>query len=425
MISRSFAWLSRSPYRYPELVAQMKIVIISDWFAERMGYAENCLPKAIALLEQQVHLVTSNVQPYFDLPEYKETYEPFIGPGVVACETRQIDGYTLHRLPYAKIAGRLRIQGLGAKLDALRPQIVQTFDAFSWTTVEAALARAFLGYRLFLESHLHASVFPPLSQPTGIRQQLKWRIYAATLGRWISAVSEKCYPISPDAAEIAVRFLGIQRQKIQVCSLGVDTDLFKPAQDESSQQARLKLRAQLGFAPTDIVCIYTGRFSADKDPLCLARAIDRLFVRGEAFRGLFVGNGTEAQVNAIRAHPGCITHPFVPVQALPPFYRAADIGVWPRQESTSQLDAAACGLPIILSNRVQVRERVDGNGLVYAEGDPDDLARQIHSLAHTEIRRQMSEIGVRRMRERFSWNRIARERVDDYQVALERQRAGK
>ena len=397
---------------------KMRIVFISDWFAEKMGYAENCLPKAVAALGCEVHLVTSNVQPYFDQPIYAETYAPFIGPGIVDVERRVIDGYTLHRLSYTRTLGRLRIRGLAEKLRALRPHIVQTFDAMSLSTYEAVWEKSHVGYRLFLESHLHASVFSPIAHSKGIGQRLRWRIYAPTIGRWVSAATDKCYPISVDAAEIASRYLGIQKHKIEICQLGVDTALFYPVADGEAEQSRQHLRQQLGFAPSDIVCIYTGRFAGDKGPLYLADAIGMLTRQGKSFRGLFVGNGTPAEIESIRANPGCVVHPFVPVNDLPRFYRAADIGVWPKQESTSQLDAAACGLPLILNHRVQVRERVDGNGLLYEDGDANDLARQIEILADPVRRKQMGELSAQKMKEQFSWERIARRRVQDYQSAL-------
>ena len=97
---------------------------------------------------------------------------------------------------------------------------------------------------------------------------------------------------------------------------------------------------------------------------------------------------------------------------------AADIGVWPRQESTSQLDAMACGLPLVLSNKVQVPERVDGNGLVYEEGSPRDLAKQLQALFDSDQRRSMGQIGSRRIVEGLSWNDIAEGRVRDYEEAL-------
>jgi glycosyltransferase involved in cell wall biosynthesis len=398
----------------------MKIIFVSDWFAEKMGYAENCLPKAVAKLGHEVHLVTANIQPYFDQPMYKETYEPFIGPAIVACGVKPWDGFTLHRLPYGQWRGRPRIQGLIPALANLRPDIVQTFDLFATTTYETALAKIRLGYKLFHESHLHASVFPPVTDRLGLGGRLKWFAYGTTLGRFVSVLSEKCYPISTDAAEIVTRFFGFPESKTTIQSLGVDTDSFRPVASDTDQQERVRLRDQLGFAPEEIVCVYTGRFSDGKGPRLLAQAIAQLVARNEPFRGLFVGNGNRSEVESIRTCPGCVIHPFVPVQELPPFYRASDIGVWPRQESTSQLDAAACGLPIIVSDRVQVRERVEGNGLFYEEGNADDLAQQIRTLANAATRRAQGEFGARKLRERFSWDCIASERVRDYEIALEK-----
>src|SRR5262249_49494533 len=147
-----------------------------------------------------------------------------------------------------------------------------------------------------------------------------------------------------DCADIASRFFGVSPAKIEICPLGIDTDLFGPPSGERATKDRNSLRQRLGFLDAEIVCVYSGRFTQDKNPLLLAKAVAELVRRGEPFRGLFVGNGVQAE--AIREQPGCITHPFVPVQELAGFFRAAEIGVWPTQESMSMLDAAACGLPI-------------------------------------------------------------------------------
>lgn len=376
-----------------------------------MGYAENCLPKALAALGHDVHLVTSNVQPYFNSPGYKETYEPFIGSGVQPCGLEQFDGYTLHRLPYARWRGRLRIEGLLGTLRSLRPAVVQTFDCISPSTIEAAVGSIMMGYKLFLESHVHASVFhPPLSRFD------KSAIYTKIIGKFTGAASKRCYPISVDAMRIAAQFFGVPEKKMEVCSLGVDTQHFQPTGDQSGG-GRKQLREQLGFSDSDLVCVYTGRFAPGKGPELLAEAVAKLVDQGVPVRGLFVGGGTAEQQNGIRAHNGSVVHPFVPFQDLPPFYWASDIGIWPRQESTSQLDAAACGLPIIISNRTQTPERINGNGLAYKEGDAEDLARQILALRDPQVRGEMGRCGARRMKEEFSWLRIADQRRRDYEKA--------
>ncbi|HUK81174.1 MAG TPA: glycosyltransferase family 4 protein [Verrucomicrobiae bacterium] len=396
----------------------MKIVLISDWFAEAMGYSENCLPKALASLGPEVHLLTANVQPYFNSPSYRETYKPFLGPGIVDCVVKKLDGYTLHRLPHATWCGGVHIRGLSSELLDLRPDVVQTFAAGGWTTYHAARAQRRLGYKFFTEQHCHASVYPGVNLRARLHGTWQRLIVSPTMGRWVSSVTQKCYPISPDAAEIAIRYFGLPKQKLSITPLGVDTDLFQPIADDSARRRRDQLRSTLGFKASDIVCVYAGRFSSPKDPLCLAQAVAALATEGHPFRGLFVGGGKPEEVRAIQDCAGCVIHPFVSFRELVAYYQAADIGVWPRQESTSQLDAAACGLPIIISDRVTATERVAGNGLVYREGDRTDLRRVLLSLADGEERQQLGMNGAMKMRQQFSWRLIAEHRLADYEVAL-------
>jgi glycosyltransferase involved in cell wall biosynthesis len=396
----------------------MRIAFVTEYFAEKMGYAENFLPKAIASLGAEVHVIASNLQPYFNSSTYQETYEPFLGPGIMDCGKKELDGYTLHRLPHKLWHRRIHINGLLRRVWEIKPQVVQAFSTYSPSTFELAMARPALSYKLFLESHIHASVFPSATHRMGIRSRLFWLAYAITLGPFVSLMSEKNYPISQDAADIVIRFFGYQKSKVNICSLGVDTELFKPANGLALQEARKDLRRHLGFSPDNIVCIYTGRFTEDKGPLILAKAVSKLSAQGYPLRGLFVGNGQKTILQAIKKHKGCIVHSFVPVQELAQFYRAADIGVWPKQESLSQLDAIACGLPIILSYKVKVLERIDGNGLVYKEGDPDDLAEKIRILFNVNTRKEMGELGAKKMKDHFSWNRIAEERLRDYEWSL-------
>ncbi len=176
------------------------------------------------------------------------------------------------------------------------------------------------------------------------------------------------------------------------------------------------MRQRLGFSEPDIVCIYTGRLGEDKNPLLLAKAVAQLVAAGEPFRGLFVGNGVQAQ--AIQSCSGCVTHPFVPVRELGNLYRAADIGVWPTQESTSMLDAAACGLPIVANDTMTAPERLEGNGLAYKLNDVRDLVRALREIRDQEIRGRLGSYGVQKMARDFSWESVARRRLQDYEAVL-------
>ncbi|MGO8822767.1 MAG: glycosyltransferase family 4 protein [Desulfomonilaceae bacterium] len=228
----------------------------------------------------------------------------------------------------------------------------------------------------------------------------------------------KCYPLSQDVYDILVNFFNWPVEKLEICPLGVDTELFEPPTNDNHLRQRHELRERLGFLDQDIVCIYTGRFTEGKDPLCLALAIDELVKKGLPFRGLFVGNGDDEYLERLRECHGCVIHPFVSVAELPAFYRAADIGVWPKQESTSQLDAMSCGLPLVLSDLVKAAERVDGNAATFREGDVHSLALAIKSLLTLEKRKRMGTIGAERVRKRLSWDSIAASRIEDYRQSV-------
>lgn len=232
----------------------------------------------------------------------------------------------------------------------------------------------------------------------------------------MSTVTERCYAATGDCAEVATRFYGMPEGKVVVVPLGVDTENFCPARTPAERENRAQLRHELGFSDADLVCIYTGQFTDAKNPIVLAQAIAQLRAQGMQVRGLFIGNGP--QNAAIAESTGCTVLPFMPHRQLPAYYRAAEIGVWPTQESMSMLDAAACALPIIVNDTLLARERIDGNGITYRLNNVADLAQKVRSLSDPERRRQLGSVGARRMVERFSWDSIARQRLADYEAAV-------
>jgi glycosyltransferase involved in cell wall biosynthesis len=63
---------------------------------------------------------------------------------------------------------------------------------------------------------------------------------------------------------------------------------------------------------------------------------------------------------------------------------------------------------------VAVRERVEGNGMTYREGDARNLAQVVRSLIDPRRRQALGEAGARKVRERFNWDSIAAERMSEY-----------
>jgi glycosyltransferase involved in cell wall biosynthesis len=398
----------------------MRIAILTESFAKNMGYLGNSLPKYLARLGVDVHMITMDLPPYHQIADFAKTYGAFSAGGLPPAGTVEAyDGYTLHVLHHRSQLGYMRMVGFRDKLKEVRPAVVQSLPPIGWIPLDAAIAKRSLRFRLFTGAHTTKSVFPLATRRSHLWEPARVRsiVTRAIPGRVISLFTEKCYAATSDCADVAIRFFGVQSQKVEVCPLGVDTELFSPVSSPEMAEERQALRTELGFSDNDVVCIYTGRFSSDKNPLLLAQAIQRLSAMGKRFRGLFLGAGTQA--DEIATISSCVSHPFVPFADLPRWFRAADIGVWPTQESTSMLDAAACGLPLVVNDTLLAVERIRGNGITYRLNDVDDLMRALVSLESSPERTRLGSIGAERMAREFSWLAIAERRLRDYAAALE------
>jgi glycosyltransferase involved in cell wall biosynthesis len=397
----------------------MRIAIISEVLSKQMGYLENCLPKYLSRLGADVHLITMDLLPYYQMPDFDETYGDFLKSERLTTGTIEpYDGYALHVLPHHKVFGYMRMVNLTQKLRAIRPDIVQTTAAIGWIPLDVSLAKPILKYKLFTGSHTAASMFP-ISQgntPFINRKKLTTFISRYLPGRLTSLFTEKCYAVTSDCRDIAVKYFGVQSSKVEIMHLGVDTDYFRPADIPDLIQERQNTRKELGLPKDAILCIYTGKFTEEKNPLILAKAIRYLKEKGEPFFGIFIGDGF--QRDAIQSHDSCIVLPFMPFHKLPMYYRASDIAIWPTNESTSMLDAAACGLPLIVSDGIVYRDHVEGNGLVYRMNDIKDLIGKLQYLRDPGLREELGKIGAKKMKSSFSWDGIAKKRYNDYVSAL-------
>ncbi len=398
----------------------MRIVVLSETLSKQTGYISNMLPRFLAHAGAEVHLVTMNLRPYYQLADYGATYGQFAGDAELRPGTEEhYDGYRLHVLDHEKRLGYMRPIGLVQLLRRLAPDIVQAPSAIAWLPLEAAWTKVQGSpFKLFTASHSTKSTFPLAQHARTVLSPalLRSTVTRALPGRLVSVVTTKCYCPTEDCAEIAWRFFGVQREKVSVMTLGVDTDLFSPNVRGEDPQARARLRHSLGFSDDDIVCVYSGKLTETKNARIVADAVARLRSHGRPYRALIIGNGS--QQDAIAACDGTVLVDFMPHAMLAQYYRASDIGVWPTNESTSTLDAAACGLPLIISDGVADPSHVTGNGLIVRQHDVDDLVRALSELADPALRRRLGTLGAEKMAARYSWASVARRRVADYESSL-------
>ncbi|TPQ25505.1 glycosyltransferase family 4 protein [Methylomonas koyamae] len=388
----------------------MKIMIVSDWYSENMGYAENFLPKAFGKLGHEVHLVTSDLQVYATSPHYNELYRSKLGDARVGVGVFKKNDFTLHRNKSFFSRFGIEISGLEDKVREVKPDLVYCFEILQRTTLLLAKLKIKYRYLLFCESRLHSSIFKP---PISLFFQVKFWINIKLMGLSVIIDNvDKFFPIANDVFYNITKYYKIPRGMCEISSLAVETDLFNSIFDDFKVN---QLRRNLGFCEGDIVCVYTGRFTEEKAPLILALAIQYLQERGyQRFKGLFVGRGSLEYSSEISRCTGCVVTPFVSPEFLPTVYHASDIGVWPLQESNSQLDAMACGLPIIVNDSAWDREKFAGCGLKFKKGDVKDLAEKILSLSVKELRISMGCVGSSKVIKHYSWDALAKKKLNSF-----------
>jgi glycosyltransferase involved in cell wall biosynthesis len=106
---------------------------------------------------------------------------------------------------------------------------------------------------------------------------------------------------------------------------------------------------------------------------------------------------------------------FVPNDDLPLIYNLADCFVYPSLYESfglAQLEAMACGCPVIGANSGAIPEITGGAAMLFDPHSPDELARAIRTVVENEdVRRDIVQRALVRVKD-FTWDRTARETLD-------------
>ncbi len=208
--------------------------------------------------------------------------------------------------------------------------------------------------------------------------------------RWSTRFADRAdLVIAPSHAVCAVlRQRGVTAP-IEVVPTGVPLHLFAPGD-------RARSRAVLGLAPTDLILLYVGRLDREKNAGLLLDAFPMIVEVLPQARLLFVGQGTEENRLRTRAHasPAGARINFVgvkPWEALPDYYRAADLFCFASQTETQGLalaEAHACGLPAVVVRAPGVEEVIkDGVSGFLVKPDPLALGEATMGLLLDSARR--------------------------------------
>ena len=388
----------------------MRIVHLMNYFMPEFGYQEYYLAKYHAEAGNEVHVICSN-RLYPRQREYK-VFADVYTERIVTAGTTQMEGFTVHRLfAIFEVRMQLFLKGLFKKLEEIQPDVIFAHGINRWTTIAVALWKKTLKRNVLLipDDHMLYSAYIP----TVYRKV--WYLILKKLFRYILPEFDRIIAVSQETKRFLAEKFSIPYEKIIVIPIGVDCDKFL-----FSERNREKVRRTLGIPKNAFVIIYAGKIVPEKGCDLVYEIAKTYLKENHNIYLLYVGSGTRSQfAQSIRdkalkdgVENRVLWHEHVSHDELPAFYSAADVAIWPYQETMSALEAAACGLPIILRNSEIARERTSqGNGFACATVEEQKLALG-RLIADSALRKEMGEKGAKFMRERFCWRKIAEQFIE-------------
>jgi D-inositol-3-phosphate glycosyltransferase len=245
--------------------------------------------------------------------------------------------------------------------------------------------------------------------------------------RRIAQRADRLIAECPQDADDLVQLYGADPARISTVPCGVDFNEFRAMPQHEARQ-------RLGIDEREFVVLQLGRMVPRKGVDNVIRAMG-LLRSSQPLRLLVVGGESPdpddgrtpeiARLRDVAAVCGALDRVrFVGQRErpqLPLYYNACDVFVttpWYEPFGITPLEAMACARPVVGSNVGGIKHSVaDGlTGLLVPPHDPQALAARLQWLHdHPDAARAMGEAGLRRVRDRFTWERVARELATIYE----------
>ncbi|ACZ84893.1 glycosyltransferase [Streptosporangium roseum] len=301
-----------------------------------------------------------------------------------AARTEHVNGVTVHRLrsapvlvhPTMRISVPTRLDRLMA---AIAPDVVHVQGHFVVGRAAISAARR-VGVPVVATNHfMPDNLFQFAHIPGPLRERagdLAWRDFR----RVFSRADRVTTPTRIAAGLLAGK--GFTRS-VEPVSCGIDLSRFRPHTGPKAWA-----REAFGLPDRDTV-LFVGRLDEEKRLDELVRALPYILNGTDAQLALVGTGGQRAALERLAARIGVgdrvFLLGFVPDEALPRAYAAADVFAMPgvaELQSIATLEAMATGLPVVAADAMALPHlvRPGENGRLFRPGDVQGLARHLNDL---------------------------------------------
>lgn len=196
---------------------------------------------------------------------------------------------------------------------------------------------------------------------------------------------------------------GVPESKLRRVHLGFAPERFKPIPDAKTDRT--------------FRVIFVGTISLQKGVQYLLEAFKRLNLPDAEL--LLVGGTFKDSQAFLPQYQGLFRHiPFVPHEELVRLYNTASVFVLPSLQDGFGMvvyEAAACGLPVIITENVGAAIREGEDGFIVPVRDVDALASRLLCLYEDAARRRAMGESARQYVQQFTWDAYHQELVQHYQ----------
>jgi len=257
-------------------------------------------------------------------------------------------------------------------------------------------------------------IFPELFQPAK-------RVYLQTMTRITAKRAAAVICDSENTRRDVLRLLQVPPERAHTVLIGVDAEMQPLARERVE-----RFRAERRLPERYILTVST--LEPRKNIPALIEAYCMLCRGGQPVPHLVIGGGKgwyfraiEQQVERLGLRDHVVFTGFIPQQELPLWYNASEIFVYPSLYEgfgMPPLEAMACGVPVITSDKASLPEVVGDGGLMVDTSKPELLATALQRLLdEPETRIELGQRGQARAR-LFSWEKTARETASIYHAVL-------
>ena len=225
--------------------------------------------------------------------------------------------------------------------------------------------------------------------------------------------------VSDEIRDVLIR-KGLDKEKIRVIPYGVDHLMYRKIKSQ-------KLKSKYGLDSFTIG--YMGRFVKEKGLLDLLQAVSRI---NSDFNLLLVGSGKLRHEIKEKGRRLGLLEKIMIVDSIsssqvPYYLNCMDCLVlpsrttrkWKEQFGRVLTEAMSCEVPVIGSDSGEIPNVIGDCGLVFKEGDVDDLSSKLTRLINNpDLRGALAKKGRQRVLDSFTQVKAARETYKIYQKMM-------